>query len=229
MGYYLTGFAMLAVVALFLFAFVRASPIAIANVLRMIGPVTLCLIGLLLTAFGRAAFGLPMFTFGVIWLLRNRRVGRFDSGTSGQKSTVRSSWLEMQLDHDTGEMDGLILAGEKEGRMLSDLQELELMELYHQLETDDDSAALLEAYLDRRISGWREHSQTGAGNRERSSSGSGPMSKEEAYQILGLDAGASSDEIRSAHRRLMKAVHPDSGGSTFLASRINEAKDTLLK
>lgn len=229
MGYTLTTLAMLGVVAIFVFAFINATPAAIANAIRSVGPLFLCLVGLLLTAAGRGGIGLPLVFIGATWFTRNRRVGRLRGAGGGQTSTVRSAWLEMQLDHDTGELEGMVLTGPLEGRHLSHLSDAELIELYENLADDPDSAALMEAYLDRRLSGWRENTHADSGAGQRSASGSGPMTKEEAYQILGLGPGAGPDEIRAAHRRLMKAVHPDSGGSTFLAARINQAKETLLQ
>jgi DnaJ-class molecular chaperone len=86
----------------------------------------------------------------------------------------------------------------------------------------------LVAYLDRRDPRWSEYAQDDTAAR-RSRAGNGKMSEQEAYQILGLQAGASADAISRAHRTLMKKLHPDQGGSTYLAARINEAKEILLR
>jgi hypothetical protein len=146
--------------------------------------------------------------------------------SGGQTSRVRSAYFEMELDHDSGAMRGRILAGRHQG---AELERLDVKALAGLLsEVDEESRALLVAYLDRRDPGWSEHAQSDAAAGRRASS-SGKMSEEEAYQILGLQAGASTDDISRAHRTLMKKLHPDQGGSTFLAARINEAKETLLR
>jgi len=208
--------------------FLNSTPFALANFLRKSGPFLLMITGIALLAFGRAGIGMPIMMMGGMWLYRNRGVGKISQSGKAQVSTVRSAWLEMQLDHDTGDLEGQILTGPLEGVMLSELDNAALMELYENLATDPESAALMEAYLDRRMPLWRDHTQSSSDTREGHTFGSGTMSKQEAYQVLGLSDGASASEIKAAHRRLMKAVHPDSGGSTFLAARINEAKDMLL-
>jgi hypothetical protein len=88
---------------------------------------------------------------------------------------------------------------------------------------------LAERELDRRFPGWRQHAQGNAAGRNDRSAASGKMSDEEAYQILGVKPGAGRDDISRAHRSLMKKLHPDQGGSTYLAARVNEAKDTLFR
>ena len=146
--------------------------------------------------------------------------------SGGQTSQVRSAYLEMQLDHDSGAMHGRIVAGRYQGVALERLDVKTLAGLLN--EFDEESRALLVAYLDRREPGWSEDAQgdTATG---RPAASSGKMSEQEAYQILGLQAGASVDDIGRAHRTLMKKLHPDQGGSTYLAARINEAKEILLR
>jgi hypothetical protein len=148
--------------------------------------------------------------------------------TPGQRSTVRTAALEMELDHDTGVLDGLVLAGRHEQKMLGTMSLSQLMELHDDLASDTESLQLLEAYLDGRFPVWRENAQAHRRDGERVSPASGAMTEEEAYKVLGLEAGATAADIRQAHRRLMQRLHPDLGGTSFLAARINEAKDVLL-
>ncbi len=146
--------------------------------------------------------------------------------TGGQTSRVRSAYFEMELDHDTGAMRGHVLAGRHQG---AELERLDVETLAAMLgEVDEESRALLVAYLDRRDPSWSEHAQADA-TAGRRASGGGKMSEQEAYQILGLEAGANAADIGRAHRTLMKKLHPDQGGSTYLAARINEAKEILLR
>ena len=152
--------------------------------------------------------------------------------TPGQKSGVRTQALEMVLDHDTGRMEGTCLKGRFAGKALSALSERELTELLEELrDSDAQGTVLMEAYLDRRIPGWREK-HAGPGTRDDGPRGPrgrrNGMNADEAYEVLGLKRGAKEAEIRAAHRRLMMKFHPDQGGSTYLAARINEAKETLL-
>jgi len=145
--------------------------------------------------------------------------------SAGQASRVRSAFLDMELDHDSGEMRGRIVAGRRQGAALGDLDITTLVGLL--ADFDDESRALLMAYLDRRQPTWREHAQTDTAAPR--AAASGKMTEQEAYQILGLQPGASAEAIGHAHRTLMKKFHPDQGGTTYLAARINEAKDILLR
>jgi hypothetical protein len=144
----------------------------------------------------------------------------------GRASTARSAMVEMRLDHDTGAMAGTILAGAYGGRAIETLSRPELIALRQELARDDpDGVSLLEAYLDRRFAGWREADQ---GQRQGRAS-SGAMSRREAFEVLGLAEGAAAADIIRAHRTLMKKFHPDHGGSTTLAARVNQAKDVLMQ
>ncbi len=145
---------------------------------------------------------------------------------SGRASTARSAMVEMRLDHDSGAMTGRVLAGAYAGRAVETLSRPELIALRQELILDDpDGASLLEAYLDRRFPGWREADQ---GQRQ-GRGGGGAMSRRQAFEVLGLAEGASAADIIRAHRTLMKKFHPDHGGSTTLAARVNQAKDVLMQ
>jgi hypothetical protein len=147
----------------------------------------------------------------------------------GQKSGVRTVALEMVLDHDSGRMRGRCLKGRFAGRDLSSLSERELLQLLSELRsTDSQGSVLMEAYLDRRSRGWRSRNSDDSAETKRSSPQGRGMTANEAYDVLGLKPGAKSEHIRAAHRRLMMTFHPDQGGSTYLAARINEAKEVLL-
>jgi hypothetical protein len=189
--------------------------LVLASVLQARGQI---LIGVVLDFLGVYLLGIvPGLPAG--WGARTQK-------SSGQTSRVRSAFLEMELDHDSGAMRGVIVAGPRQGTQLEALDVPSLIALLADI--DEESRALLAAYLDRRDPAWREHAQsdtaTGQGAAPR-----GPMTHQEAYQILGLEPGAKAEDIVSAHRALMKNLLPELGGTIYLAARVNEAKDTLLR
>lgn len=232
MPFFLIGAAVLLLALVAANAFVSANPKKLATQLRIVGGVALVALAVVLALTGRWAFALPVGLFALS-VLGLRGVPGFGPTTStpsgGQRSTVRSAMLEMELDHDSGDLRGDVIAGAFEGRALDDLSQLELAALWHEAAGDGETRALLEAYLDRRHPGWRVDFEADSAPGEDRATGAGPMSEEEAYQVLGLSPGAGEAEIRRAHRRLMLRMHPDQGGSTFLAAKINEAKDRLLR
>lgn len=219
-----------AVAIIGLIIFLRTPPHLLAAALRSSGPLLLMALGAVMIVLKQVGLGSMVLLAGFGLWRRSRGVGRIATPSSGpQRSSVRSAALEMELDHDTGAMNGLVLAGRFEGRELEELELADLEDLYMEIGGDVDSRNLLEAYLDRRFPAWREDAEMDADTGKARASGSGTMGEEEAYEVLGLSVGAGADEIRLAHRRLMKTAHPDNGGSTFLAAKINEAKDVLLK
>lgn len=207
-------------------AFLRSNPARLAETLRVSGPILLGIAGGLLLVTGRAAIGGMLLSGALAWYGSNRL--RPKQKTPGKRSIVRTAALEMELDHDSGALEGLVLVGRHEGRTLGSMSQVDLVDLVAELSADSESRQLLETYLDGRFPVWREDTKTDGRDRERVAPGTGAMTKEEAYKVLGLEAGATAAEIRKAHRRLMQRLHPDLGGSSFLASRINEAKDILL-
>lgn len=220
--------------------FAGANPKLLAKVAKTGGGVLSLGVAALLMLRGRLDMAIFVGGLGA-WLLGWSAYGpggmRFPWGggagtstTPGARSKVESRLLQMELDHDSGGMTGKVRAGAFAGRDLDGLSLPEISALMREcLVGDPDGARLLEAYLDRRTPGWREdadrHRDTGQGG----AAGPGAMSQQEAYEILGLQPGAGEQAIREAHRSLMKRIHPDAGGSSGLAARVNQAKDVLLK
>ena len=219
--------AALLVIAGLLAVLLRADAHRIAQALRFAGPAVLAVVGMVMLLLGRAGLGGMLLSGAAGWfsLMRSRRRV---SKPAGQRSTVRTAALEMELDHDTGALEGIVLAGTYEQNMLSALSLKQLQQLYGELSSDYESRRLLETYLDGRFPAWRDDVQADRADGHGVPPGSGAMTKEEAYKVLGLEAGATTADIRKAHRRLMQRLHPDLGGTSFLAARINEAKDVLL-
>ena len=185
--------------------------------------------GAAMVPFARRLLGLirivPMLnTLFPGWHQRFRTQGMGSGGQAGQRTTAEAAYLRMNLDHASGHMDGEVTRGRFEGRFLSELSQAELMDLAAEID-DIDSTRLLEAYLDQVFPGWksRQHSNQGAPPPP-----PGDMSREQALEVLGLTAGASKEDIVTAHRRLIQKLHPDRGGSAYLAATLNQAKQVLL-
>ncbi len=244
MVYLLVGFLLIWLLLGGLRAFAQASPAALARLIkRSGGAAALAIAGFLLLrggvalAIGFAGLGFWLLNIGGggIWRIFASPAKGFGATGSrtrrGRASCVRSAMIEMELDHETGKMRGSILAGPDEGKELDSLTRPQCEVLYDLCRRDDpEGARLLQAYLDRRFSGWRpaDEAQGGSlsGEARRSA---GAMSKDEAYEVLGLEKGATREEVVRSHRSLMKKLHPDHGGTTDLAARVNEAKEVLMR
>jgi hypothetical protein len=244
MGFYLLlGVVLLGLILLAAQGFVRVSPAHLAQGFRaFIAAFTmLASTGLLLS--GR--FGLAMITIAAtVMAIRALRAGRgagqgagwgaFGAAPPGGRSSeVTTEMLQMQLDHATGELEGEVLKGRFMGRDLASLGLSDLFELLAECQREDPrSVALLETYLDRREPDWRTHlgaEDATDGGAHAAADTEGPMDEATAASILGLAPEASAAEIKAAHRRLMTKLHPDHGGSSYLAAQLNQAKDYLLR
>ena len=230
----LLALLVLAAIALVVAWFLRANPSSMARVLRVV-MVVLGGIGV----GGMLIFGLRflpgllpelrglagvVITALIARAVRNRPSGGFSSPGTGQRTEVGTAFLKAWIDHGSGDVGGTVLAGRFAGRTLDELTDSELVDLRAECAADADSLRVLEAYLDRRLGAdWRntQHAPPPRGQRT-------DMTREEALAVLGLAEGASIDDIRAAHRRLIQRMHPDVGGTADLAARINRAKDVLL-
>jgi len=211
-------------------AFANADPRRLARwVKRSGGFLLLAAAGALLLG-GRWGLALPIALAGLSLLGPQGFFGRQQSGAKapGRRSEVRSPRLAMWLDHDTGAMGGRVLSGVFAQAPLETLRPEDLRVLFEECRTEPDSLSLLEAYLDRRLPGWREAFDEDARPGRAAPAREGAMTQEEAHQILGLAPGADDEAIRRAHRDLMKRLHPDGGGSVYLAARVNQARDLLI-
>jgi hypothetical protein len=230
-----------AVITLYLLLqmFRAANPAVLARAIKFGGGVVALAVAAFTGLRGELAVAIPLGIVGAGLLgwtpLANAGFGNFGGGLFGggaarpssQSSRVRSQFLDMRLDHESGQLTGQIVAGPYAGRSLDEFDLAGLLAMVPAF--DAESVALLESYLDRRFPAWRQNAQGNAAGGQRRTAASGKMTAEEAYQILGLQPGAGRDDISRAHKSLMKKLHPDQGGSTYLAARVNEAKDTLLR
>lgn len=215
--------------------FVEADPARLVRAVRVflvtVGVSLALVLLVVLVASGRLGLGLaeigglaPLALRGIAQWRRRRAA---TAPLAGQTSEIETDYLRMRLDHDTGIMSGTVRRGPFQGRHLSELSRDELIALWRECRAEDaQGASLLEAYLDRVMAEWREAAESAsvAGRRPND-----VMTREEAYAVLGLAAGASEAQIREAYHRLMMKIHPDQGGSTYLAAQINHAREVLLR
>ena len=198
------------------------------------------LLALGLAATGKVFLAVPLAFFGLLVLWRQRRPGSVQERLAGtaRLSSVRTAFLEMTLDQATGALSGHVLAGSFTGRDLGGLSRTDLAVLWRECwAVETQSRQLLEAYLDRRWPEWRAemprsgagsaNNGAGAGGQPEGERGRAPMTRQEALDVLGLAPSAELEDIKAAHRNLMKRLHPDQGGSNYLAAKINEAKEVL--
>lgn len=226
------GVCLLAGLALLSRWFVNAEPKNLVKGLRY-GAIALAVLLIVILAIaGRLGSALGMMVVLIPVIMRWRALAnRFKAAAGpqpGQSSDLSTGWLKVTLDHDTGAMDGTIRRGRFEGRTLGSLSLDEVRALYVECSHQDpESASVVEAYLQRTY-GQDWHSSGGDQQQSPPSSG-GSMTREEAYEILGLEPDADETAIREAYHRLMKKVHPDQGGSDYFAAKVNQAKDLLLE
>ncbi len=214
-------------------AFANTQPAQIRGLTRKIAGGAIIAFSGFLALRGAFNLAMPLFVLG-LGLMGQQMA--FPNGmpwsrkSPGQVSRVSTSMLAMELDHDSGRMDGEVLAGAFKGRRLSSLTLPDAQRLHAECaRATDQSRALFESWIERTHPDWRDKWNATAGAQGQAAGTSTRMTRQEALAILGLKEGASTEDIRAAHRRLMKTAHPDMGGSDYLAAKINEAKELLLQ
>ncbi len=241
MPYLVLGVAVLIGALLVARWYISAQPATLSKTLKWIFIILVVLVAGALIFTGRIGWGLLAIPALLPLLMRARMAARAaknysrmaSSGGaagagagSGKASEIETAYVRMILDHDNGEMNGNVIAGRFDGRTLRSMELGEILQLLGEASADEQSVQVLSAYLDRYYGDeWREQARAGG---HTGNGGQGEMTREEAYNILGLEAAASDEDIKSAHHELMGKIHPDKGGSTYLATKINQAKDFLL-
>ena len=147
--------------------------------------------------------------------------------SSSKQSEVTSRIIKMTLDHDSGDLSGVVLESTFKGWLLSELNRQQLDELLSYCQHEDtDSAQLLASYLEQRFP--EDAPDREETDHRRGENGPAPSSRAEALAVLGLQDDATEEDIIAAHRALIQKCHPDRGGNDYLAAKINQAKDQLL-
>ena len=243
MPYLVLGIAILAGLALGARWYVNASPTSILRVFKWIAIIGSILVVILVILTRQFTWVACMFLALLPWFFRARRSSRMaknwarmrnsasgGSGTApGQTSEIETKYLRMYLAHETGEMNGEIILGQFSGKTLRNLSFEELLTLLKEVRSDSQSVQVLASYLARyHEDEWRESKHFKEDVSIESEETDGPMTRAEAFKVLGLEEGATVVNIKEAHRRLMSKLHPDHGGSNYLATKLNEAKDLLL-
>src|SRR5688572_13545844 len=222
MLYFLGGLAILCGLLLLGWVFVNASPARLARVLKWTGIVLVVAAVLALAVSGRLAMllGIAAVLVPLLYRLRST-IGGLRGPAVGNSSTVETPFVRMSLDHDTGSMEGTVLQGRFAGMRVDELSRSELLALLRECRpVDEEGARLVEAYLDRTDPDWRADLRSGEAGRSGPRPATSDVTVEEAYAILGLQPGADEEAIKAAHHRLMKQLHPDHGGTDYLAAKL---------
>ncbi|MCR9214821.1 MAG: DnaJ domain-containing protein [Proteobacteria bacterium] len=233
LAYFIIGLSVLVALLVGGRSLANADPKKLARALKLSAAIILGLLAGFFILTGRFAFAPPLAILALMFLRNRPFFGGGSRPSSGQTSNVETSWLQATLNHDSGEMDGKVLRGDFEGYTLSSMTLEQLLQFREEAAEDEQTINILNTFLDRYFSEEAdEEATTGQSSKEertRARSRGGPMSRAEALEILELDNSATKDDIKSAHRQLMKKFHPDHDGSDYMAAKLNEAKDLLLK
>jgi len=237
MTWILAGVVLLGLILLFARWYVDAEPKDVLKVLKVFGILFVLVIVGLVLASGRIGM-LWLVLLGLLpWIGRFRALSRqadnLRGPVTGQRVDRRTDFVVIYLNPETGDMDGRVLQGPQRGKLLSELSIDALVTLYEAASLEDaESASILEAYLDRmHDKSWRRKSRSANAAETMENTPElleKMMSRSEAYTTLGLQPGASKNEIENAFTKLIQTGHPDETIAQDIATRAARAKSTLL-